>query len=75
MFYELSVCPLLLNSKKVYFASSLIAKPNIEAVWNKKNSFENWRPTSLSQYEAIMRSWLTTFKDNISYSKPALGIS
>ena len=27
--YELIACPLLLNSNKVYFASSLIAKPNI----------------------------------------------
>ena len=28
--YELSVYPLILKSDKVYFASSLIAKPNIE---------------------------------------------
>ena len=27
LYYELSACPLLLNSNKVYFASSLIAKP------------------------------------------------
>ena len=36
--YELSVCPLILKSNKVYFASSLIAKPNQRgaAVKNKK---------------------------------------
>jgi hypothetical protein len=26
--YEISACPLILNSNKVYFASSLIARPN-----------------------------------------------
>ena len=30
--YEVSVCPLLLNSDNVYFASSLIAKPNWESL-------------------------------------------
>ena len=30
--YELSVCPLILKSDKVYFLSSLIAKPNLEVV-------------------------------------------
>ena len=28
LYYEESACPLLLNFNKVYFASSLIAKPN-----------------------------------------------
>ena len=32
LYYEESACPLLLNFNKVYFASSLIAKPN---VWPK----------------------------------------
>ena len=27
--YELSVCPLIFKSDKVYFESSLIAKPNV----------------------------------------------
>ena len=27
--YELIVCPLIFKSNKVYFASSLIAKPNL----------------------------------------------
>ena len=35
--YEVSVCPLLLKSNKVYFASSLIAKPIMEAVKGKKH--------------------------------------
>jgi hypothetical protein len=30
--YELSVCPLIFNSNKVYFASSLIAKPSPDAI-------------------------------------------
>ena len=30
LWYELSACPLLLNSNKVYFSSSLIARPNTE---------------------------------------------
>ena len=30
LWYELSACPLLLNSDKVYFSSSLIARPNIK---------------------------------------------
>ena len=30
--YELSVCPLILKSDKVYFASSLIAKPSGRAL-------------------------------------------
>ena len=30
--YELIVCPLIFKSNKVYFASSLIAKPNVELV-------------------------------------------
>ena len=29
LLYELSACPLLLNSNKVYFATSLIARPSI----------------------------------------------
>jgi hypothetical protein len=29
LYYELSVCPLILNSNKVYFGSSLIAKPSV----------------------------------------------
>ena len=28
--YELIVCPLIFKSDKVYFASSLIAKPNMQ---------------------------------------------
>ena len=32
--YELSVCPFFLNSNKVYFSSSLIAKTNIYCVAN-----------------------------------------
>ena len=32
--YELSVCPLIFKSDKVYFASSLIAKPNVRLLWN-----------------------------------------
>ena len=31
LYYEESVCPLLLNYNKVYFASSLIAKPSMHA--------------------------------------------
>ena len=30
--YELSVCPLILKSDKVYFASSLIAKPILDCL-------------------------------------------
>jgi hypothetical protein len=30
LYYEESACPLLLNFNKVYFASSLIAKPTLE---------------------------------------------
>jgi hypothetical protein len=29
LYYELSVCPLILNYNKVYFPTSLIAKPSI----------------------------------------------
>ena len=32
LYYELSVCPLLLNYNKVYLASSLIAKPTLHAM-------------------------------------------
>ena len=31
LWYELSACPLILNSNKVYFPSSLIAKPTLRA--------------------------------------------
>ena len=33
LLYELSACPLLLNFNKVYFASSLIARPNTYTVY------------------------------------------
>ena len=32
LWYELSACPLLLNSNKVYFSSSLIARPILDAM-------------------------------------------
>ena len=40
--YELSVCPLILKSDKVYFLSSLIAKPTLGgpilgALWRPQN--------------------------------------
>ena len=31
--YELSACPLILNSNKFYFASSLIARPSIYSIY------------------------------------------
>ena len=42
--YELIVCPLIFKSNKVYFASSLIAKPSIEeAAWySNRKFFYNW---------------------------------
>ena len=33
LYYELSVCPLLLKYNKVYLASSLIAKPNVHTTY------------------------------------------
>ena len=33
LWYELSACPLLLNSNKAYFSSSLIARPIANVVW------------------------------------------
>jgi hypothetical protein len=44
LYYELSVCPLILNSNKVYFLSSLITKPNLGVIffrWYKKFCFPN----------------------------------
>ena len=35
LYYDLSVCPLILNSNKVYFGSSLITKPTEDAQWSK----------------------------------------
>merc|ERR1712051_863296 len=41
--YELIVCPLIFKSNKVYFASSLIAKPNFDAESTKYFDFkERW---------------------------------
>ena len=37
LYYELSVCPLILNYNKVYLAASLIAKPIQKSLWNYLN--------------------------------------
>ena len=42
--YELSACPLILNSNKVYFASSLIARSSAygNSNWGNQTSSSNW---------------------------------
>ena len=43
--YELIVCPLIFKSNKVYFASSLIAKPTLHLLQRFMELFEyTWKP-------------------------------
>ena len=39
IYYELSVCPLILKYNKVYLAASLVAKPSLYARFEKKMAY------------------------------------
>ena len=41
VYYELSICPLILNYTKVYLASSLITKPDVGIITAKFLPFYN----------------------------------